>query len=72
MGYYGIEFWAWTFDFAGKLLIAITALMAHRIIIKEKSIDDIVLKDLKLELISGFVGILFLITGYILHLVNLR
>ena len=38
---YGIGFWAVTFDFMGKILIAVTALMAHRIIIKEKEIDKV-------------------------------
>ena len=65
---YGIEFWATTFDFVGKFLIAITALLAHRIIVKEKGIDKIVLKDMKLEFTTGIFGLIFLVIGYVLHL----
>jgi len=65
---FGIEFWALTFDFVGKVLIAITALLAHKILIKEKTLDKIVLKEMKLELSAGFLGVMFLIIGYLLHL----
>lgn len=63
-----IEFWALTFDFVGKLLIAITALLVHRKLIMEKRIDRIVLKNMKLEFSSGVLGIILLTVGYILHL----
>lgn len=63
-----IEFFAFTFDFLGKLMIAVTALLAHRLIVREKGVDDLVLKDMRLELGSGIIGIFFLILGYILHL----
>ena len=66
---YGLEFWAITFDFVGKILIATTALLAHRIIVREKGIDKIVLKDMKLEISTGVVAIIFLIIGYVLHFI---
>lgn len=66
---FGIEFWAVTFDFVGKFLIAVTALLAHRIIIKERGIDKIAIHNMKLELTTGVVGLIFLMTGYGLHLV---
>ena len=65
---YNILFWATTFDFSGKFLIAITALLAHRIIIKEKGIDKIVIHDMKLELSTAVLGLIMLIIGYILHI----
>jgi hypothetical protein len=68
---YGIEFWAVTFDFIGKVLIALTALLTHRVLIREQKIDKLVLKDMKLEVASGFLGLVFIIIGYILHLMSL-
>lgn len=69
---YGLEFWALTLDFVGKFLIALTALLTHRRIALEKHIDKLVLKDLKLELSVGFISIIFLMLGYVLHLIILR
>jgi hypothetical protein len=65
---FGLEFWAITFDFVGKFLIAVAALMTHRRIAIEKHIDKIVLKDLKYEVAVGIVAIVVLVIGYILHL----
>jgi hypothetical protein len=69
---HNLEFWAFTFDLIGKLLVAATALMAHRVLIREKKIDKLVLKDLKLEVSTGVFGILFMILGYGLHILNMR
>ena len=69
---FGLEFWAITFDVFGKILIAATALMAHRIIMKHRGIDKIVLKDMKLELTTGVVGVLMIVIGYVLHLIILN
>ncbi|MAG38240.1 hypothetical protein CMI45_02555 [Candidatus Pacearchaeota archaeon] len=68
---FNIEFWAFTFDSLGKILIAATALMAHRIIMKHRGIDDIVLKDMRLEFTTGIVGIIMIVIGYALHLTRL-
>tara|TARA_Y100000310_G_C20334932_1_gene647033 strand:- start:496 stop:708 length:213 start_codon:yes stop_codon:yes gene_type:complete len=67
---FGIEFWAMTFDFVGKILIALTALLTHRILIKERKIDDLVLKDMRLEVGAGILGITFIVIGYVLNLVT--
>ena len=69
---FGIEFWAITFDFLGKLLIAATAIMAHRRIVIEKRLDKLVFEDLKLEFSFGIIGIIALIIGYSLHLIILN
>jgi hypothetical protein len=62
----GIEFWSVTFDFLGKFMIAATALLTHRRMIIEKKLDDLVFKDLRLEVSIGFLGVIFLIVGYAL------
>ncbi len=64
----GIEFWATTFDFVGKILIAIMALLVHARIRKEHKIDDFVLKEMHLEEFLGVLGILLIILGYVLKL----
>ena len=63
-----IEFWAVTLDFAGKVLVAIMALIVHIKIMKEKRIDLVVLKEIYLEEILGILGILMLVAAYILKL----
>jgi len=67
-----MAFWALTFDVIGKVLIAATALLASKALIKEKLIDEVVIKDLRLEIFTGFIGILFIVLGYALNLVILR
>ena len=64
----GIEFWALTSDFVGKVLIAIMALLVHRKVRKEQKIDLLVLKEMHLEEILGGLGILLIALGYILNL----
>ena len=66
---FGIEFWATTFDFVGKILIAVMAILVHRKIIKERKIDTTVLNEMHLEEIMGILGILLISLGYILHLI---
>ena len=66
---FGIGFWAVTFDFIGKLLIALTALLTHRVLIRERKIDKLVLKDMKLEVSAGILGVIFITLGYILHII---
>ena len=63
-----LYFWAATFDFAGKFLLATLVLSVHGKIRKEKKIDDIVLKDMKIEQVLGIVALIFIILGYVLKL----
>ncbi len=65
-----IETLAFTFDFVGKVLIAVTALLVHRKVVRERKIDRKVLRYIHKEEIYGFLGIIFLIIGYILHIVS--
>ena len=68
---YNIDILGLTFDFVGKVLIAVTALLVHRRVKKEGKIDKSVLKEMSLEQGFGVLGIIFLIIGYLLH-VSLR
>ena len=64
-------FWALTFDFAGKFLLVIMALLVHRRVRKDHKIDKEVLKDMKWEGMTGILALIFLSIGYILHLTNI-
>ena len=63
-----LEFWALTFDTVGKILIAVMALLVHKRIKREKGIDKLVLREMKLEQSIGILAILLIVTGYVLHL----
>lgn len=67
-----LEFWALTFDFAGKVLIVAVALLVHKRVRKEHRIDKKVLKEMKVEQGAGILALVFLATGYILHLILIR
>lgn len=61
------ELSAITFDFLGKVLIAVTALLVHGRVRKEGKIDKMVLKELRLEQGLGILGILLIFVGYFMH-----
>jgi len=68
---FGIEFWAVTFDFVGKILIGVTALLVHRRVRVERRIDRVVLRALRREKFLGVLGIILIVLGYALHLMLL-
>ena len=59
-----------TFDVIGKILIGITVLLVHKRVMKEHRIDKYVLREMKREQLLGWLGILFIIIGYIFNLVS--
>ncbi|MFT4261614.1 MAG: hypothetical protein ACMXX9_04245 [Candidatus Woesearchaeota archaeon] len=66
-----ISFWAYTLSFVGKLLIIITTILVHKKVGEEKKIDDIVIKDIHLEMYISVIAIILIVTGYLLHIVAL-
>lgn len=60
-----------TFDVIGKILIGITVLLVHRHIIKEHKINKAVFKEMKREQVLGTVSIVFIIIGYLIHVIGL-
>jgi len=64
-------FWATTFDFAGKILIIVMALLVHKRVKIEHRIDKKVLREMKLEQGIGTLAIILLVLGYVLHLYSL-
>jgi len=64
----GLEFWALTFDFVGKVLLVAVALLVHRRVRKEHRIDKKVLKQMRVEQVTGILALVFLTLGYVLRL----
>lgn len=60
-----------TFDVVGKVLIGVAVLLVHRHVMKEHKIDKDVLREMKIEQVLGGLGILFIIIGYLIHIINL-
>ena len=65
-----LEIIALTFDFVGKVLIAVMALLVHRRVRKEHKIDKKVLRGMRLEQSVGFLAILLLSVAYVIKLNN--
>lgn len=57
-----------TLDVVGKILLGISVLLVHRRMLKERKIDEQVLKEMKNEQMLAALGIFFIVFGYILHL----
>lgn len=62
---------AYTCDLIGKLMVSFTAIMVHHRFLKEHKIDEVVLREMRREQLIGLVGVAFLISGYIFHLMAL-
>ena len=66
-----LEFWAFTFDVIGKIMVAYTALLVHMRVRKEHKIDKKVFSEMKREHKIGILGIILIIIGYLLHLIRM-
>ena len=59
--------WGITFGTLGKLILGIAVLRVHIRIFEEHKIDGVVLKAIKREHLVTFIGLVFIILGYILE-----
>ncbi len=64
-----VSFLATIFEFMGGLMIAITALLVHHTVWKEKRIDSKVIREISHERIFALLGIAFLTFGFTLRTV---
>jgi len=62
-----IAFIGLTLDVIGKILVAYTALRVHHRFWREHKIDEKVFSAMHKEQVVGMIGIIFIITGYILQ-----
>lgn len=63
-----ILFYALTVSTLGKVLLAVGVILAHMEIAKERKIDDLVVKYIRIEYMVTIVGLLMIITGYFFEL----
>ena len=54
-------------DVLGKIMIAMTALAVHDTVMNEHKIDDKVNKSIKREHLYAYLGITFLVVGFLLR-----
>jgi hypothetical protein len=62
-----VAFLATIFEFLGGLMIAITALLVHHSVWKEKGIDSKVIKEIGHERVFAILGIIFMFVGFSLR-----
>lgn len=60
---------AFTLDLIGKIMVAYTALAVHGRVRREQKIDAVVFRAMKKEKIVGITGIVFMVFGYIIHII---
>lgn len=60
--------WGITLGTVGKLVLGIAVLRVHVYIIREHSIDDVVLKALKREQIVTLFGLCLIVLGYVFEI----
>jgi len=64
-----LEFIGFTVSTIGKLLIAYTAIAVHYRVRKEHMIDQNVFKTMKKEQFWGIIGVIAMISGYLIEVV---
>lgn len=66
-----VELLALTFDIIGKILIAITAILVHKKVVARKRIDKTIIREFHREEVYAVLGIVAMLLGYVLHVINL-
>jgi hypothetical protein len=56
-----------TLETLGTVMIAFTALRVHHRVLKEHKMDEVVFGAMKREQIVGIVGVMFVVTGFLLE-----
>lgn len=56
-----------TFDLAGKVLLGAAVILVHRKMMQEHRIDRVVVKEIRLEEFLTALGILLMVSGYVLR-----
>ncbi len=61
---------AFTLDIIGKIMVAYTAISVHGYVSREHRIDRTVFRAMRREKIVGILGIVFMVAGYIVHILR--
>ncbi len=54
----------------GEVMVGFTAIMVHHRVWKEHKIDSRVFAEMKLERKAGIIGLIFIILGFALQIIN--
>jgi len=63
-----MEFIGQTVQVIGEVMIGVTAIMVHRRVWKEHTINPVVYKEMQREQTIGILGVILLIVGYFIQL----
>jgi len=63
-----LRFLALTFDVAGKLALAIMALMVHNRIVMEKRIDKKIIMEMKREKRIAYLAVILILIAYVIEI----
>lgn len=66
-----MELLAFTLDLIGKIMVSYTVIMVHHRVWKQHRIDESVFSEMRKERTIGVVGIAFMVTGYLFHVLTL-
>ncbi len=61
-------FWGITSGVIGKVILGITVIKVHSKIVTGHKIDDAVLSEMRFEKYLAILGIIFMVTGYLLEI----
>lgn len=57
-------------DVIGTVLVAMMALRVHHTVMREHKIDEVVFQRMRREQVLGFLGVIFVILGFILQMIS--
>ena len=63
-----ILFWGLTIGTVGKVLLAVGVIIAHSGIVKERRIDNAVLRSFKIEHTITILGLIMIVLGYFMEI----
>lgn len=61
-------FWGLTIGTVGKVLLGAGVLIVHHKMAQERSIDNLVIKNFRMEFVLTMVGVLMIVSGYIMEI----
>ena len=61
-------FWGITLGFIGKVLLGVTVIRVHSRIVKEHHIDEVVLREMRIERLLAIGAVILIIIGYLFEI----
>lgn len=64
-----MDFWGFTIQVIGEILIALTVLKVHHKMLEDKKLDSKVIDGIRIEQHMGIFGIALIILGYLMQII---